>query len=83
MGKVQKEDRWIPHKLSEDNKNRRRDTTLTLLSKFRKKDVLHKIITGDKKWILYNNHKRRKSWVDPDQPSPRSNIHAKKALLCI
>jgi len=58
--KVQKEGRWVPHELSADNKNRRRDSTLTLLSKFRKKDFLHKIITGDEKWILYNNHKCRK-----------------------
>jgi len=43
--------------LSEDNKNRWYDTALTLLSKFRKKDFLHKIITGDKKWILYDNSK--------------------------
>ncbi|KAL6265800.1 hypothetical protein P5V15_002616 [Pogonomyrmex californicus] len=51
MGKVQKEGRraWVPHELSEDNKNRRRNTALTLLSKFRKKDFLHKIITGDEK----------------------------------
>ncbi|KAL6266174.1 hypothetical protein P5V15_003034 [Pogonomyrmex californicus] len=61
MGKVQKEGRWVPHELSEDNKNRRRDTALTLLSKFGKKDFLHKIITGDEKWILYDNPKRRKS----------------------
>jgi len=54
--------------LSEDNKNRRRDIAFSLLSKFRKKDFLHKIITGDEKWILYDNAKRRKSWVDPDQP---------------
>jgi len=35
MGKVQ-EDRWVPHKLSEDNRNRRCDTALISLSKFRK-----------------------------------------------
>jgi len=69
MGKIQKKGRWITHELSEDNKNRRRDTVLTLLSKFRKKDFLHKIITGDKNWIFYDNSKHRKSWVDPDQPS--------------
>jgi len=47
--------------LSEDNKNRRRDAALILLSKFRKKDFLHKIIIGDEKWILYDNSKYRKS----------------------
>jgi len=61
MGKIQKEGRWVSHELSEDNKNRQRDTALTLLSKFRKKNVLHKIIIGDEKWILCDNPKRRKS----------------------
>jgi len=86
MRKVQRKGRWVPHELSEDNKNRRRTTALTLLSKFRKKDFLYKIITGDEKWILYDNPKRRKSWVDPDQTStsmPKTNIRAKKVLLCI
>jgi len=82
--KVRNEGRWIPHELSEDNKNRRRDTALTLFLKFRKKDFLHKIITGIEKWILYD--KRKKSWIDPHQPStstPKHNIHVKKILLCI
>jgi len=61
MGKVQKKSRWVSHELSEDNKNRRRDTALTLLSKFRKKDFLYKIITGNEKWILHDNAKHRKS----------------------
>jgi len=64
MEKVQKKSRWVPYELCEDNKNQRRDIALTLLSKFRKKDFLH-IITGDEKWILHDNPKRRKSWVDP------------------
>jgi len=48
IGKIQKEDRWVSHELSEDNKNRRRDTALTLLSQFGKKDFLYKIIIGVK-----------------------------------
>jgi len=61
MGKIQKKGRWVQHELSEGNKNRRRDTASTLLSKFRKKDFLHKIIIGDEKWIFYDNPKCRKS----------------------
>jgi len=33
-GKIQKARRWVPHELSEDNKNRLRDIALALLSKF-------------------------------------------------
>jgi len=39
-----------------------------------------KFITGEK-WILYDNPKRRKSWINPDQPSIstlKPNIYAKK-----
>jgi len=43
MGRIQKEGKWVPHELSED-KNRRREIALSLLSKFQKKDFLHKII---------------------------------------
>jgi len=44
MEKVQKEGKWIPHELSEDNKNRLRDTALTLPSKFRKKMFCTKLL---------------------------------------
>jgi len=86
MRQLQKEGWWISHELFEDKKNRRRDTTHTLLSKFRKKEFFHKIITGDEKWILYDNPKRRKSWIHPSQPStsiPKTNTHIKNVLPCI
>jgi len=54
MGKIQKEGSWVPYELSEDSKNRRHEIPFTLLSKFREKDFLHKIISGDEKWILYD-----------------------------
>jgi len=84
MGKVQKEGRWVPHELSKNNKNERHDTAPTLLSKFRKKDFLHKIITGDEKWIPYDNPKCRKAWVDPGQSltsTPKPNIQDDFALI--
>jgi len=81
MRKVQKEGRWIPHELFEDNKNRQRDATLTLVSKFRKKDFLHQIVKDKEKWILYDNTKRRKSWIDPDQPSTTTPKPISKKVL--
>lgn len=43
-------------------------------------------MTGDEKWIYFDNPKRKKSWVDPGQPSaskPKRNIHGHKTLLCV
>jgi len=48
MGKIQKEGRWVPHELSEDNKNRRHDTTLTLFPKFREKTFCTKSLQAMK-----------------------------------
>jgi len=72
--------------LSEDNKNRRHDIALILLSKFREKELLHNIITSDEKRILHDNIKCRQSWIDSVQPSistPNPNIQVKNVLLCI
>ena len=57
-----------------------------LLSRFKRKDFLHKLMTGDEKWVLYDNSKRCKSWFHPGEPASSTlklNIHVKKLLLCI
>ena len=57
-----------------------------LLECHKKKSFLHRIVTGDKKWIHYDNAKRKKSYVKPGQPakSPaKPNIHGAKVMLCI
>lgn len=86
MGKIQKEGKWVPYKLTERNMKQRKTTTEILLERFQRKSFLHRIITGDEKWVYYDNSKRKRSWVSPGEPAKsiaKRNIHGKKVLLCI
>jgi len=64
MGKIQKVGRWVPHELNERQTERRKNTCEILLERYRRKSFLHRIVTGDEKWIFFENPKRKKSWVD-------------------
>jgi histone-lysine N-methyltransferase SETMAR len=47
---------------------------------------LYRIVTGDEKWVYYDNPKREAAYVDPGQlaPSqPKRDIHCQKVMLCI
>lgn len=83
LGMIQKEGRWIPQNLSPEIKERRFDTAMSLLTRFKKSDFLDEIVTGDEKWILYNNPKHKKLWADLDEQSTSNSIRVKKVLLCI
>ena len=57
-----------------------------LLERHKKKSFLHRIVTGDEKWIHYDNPKRKKSYVKPGHPAKstaKPNIHGAKVMLCI
>ena len=76
----------MPHELKERDIKRRKTTCEILFDRLKKKSFLHRIVTGDEKWIYFDNPKRKKSWVHSGQPStsqPVRNIHGKKALLCM
>lgn len=52
----------------------------------KRKSFLHRIVTGDEKWIYFVNPKRKRSYVDPGQPAqstPRPNRFGKKTMLCV
>lgn len=86
MGMMQKQGNWVPYELNLRNLERRFFTCEQLLQKQNRKSFLHRIVTGDEKWIHYDNPKRRKSWGRPGHSSnltPKANIHAKKLMLCI
>lgn len=86
MGKIQKYGKWVPHKLTEAQKNRRIDICHSFLVQHQRKSFLWKIVTGDEKWIYYENPKRKKAYVDPGQPGPsqpKRGTHSSKVMLCI
>ena len=69
---------------------RRFFTCEQLIQRQQRKGFLHRIVTGDKKWIFYDNPKKKKYYAKPGQslPSiststPRPNIHGSKIMFCI
>ena len=63
-----------------------RMTTCISVFKTEKKSFLHKIVTGDEKWLYYDNPVNNKQWLDPDQPPlfmVKREIHVKKVMLCV
>ena len=63
IGKIQKEGKWAPYELKETLKGE------TILVKFclivsKEKSFLHRIVTGDEKWIYFDTLKRKKPWLD-------------------
>ncbi len=55
LGKVLKVGKWVPHKLSEINISQRLSICVSLLSRQKLKSFLWKIVTGDEKWLYYDN----------------------------
>lgn len=86
LGKVQKIGKWVPHKLSEVNISQRLSICVSLSSRHKKKSFLWKIVTGDEKWLYYDNPVNKKQWLDPGQAPllcPKPEIHRKKVMLCV
>lgn len=85
-GYIQKQGNWVPYELKPRDVERRFCMSEMLLERQKKKSFLHRIITGDEKWIHYDNPKRKKSYVKPGQPAKstaKPNIHGAKVMLCI
>ena len=47
---------------------------------------MKQVVTGDEKWIIYNNVERKRSWGKRNEPSlvtPKAGLHPKKIMLCV
>ena len=86
LGKVQKVGKWVQHKLSEINIAQRLSTCIFLSSRQKKKSFLWKIVTGDEKWLYYENPVNKKQWLSPCKAPfaiPKPGVHRKKIMLCV
>ena len=46
--------KWVPHKLTQENKNKRIEYSTNMLNLIERKGI-HSIITGDESWIFHDN----------------------------
>ncbi|GFS83239.1 mariner Mos1 transposase [Trichonephila clavipes] len=69
MGKIIKVGRWRPHELTDRQQENPKLVCKMLLARYKCKSYLHRIVTGDEKWIYFENPKHNRSYVDPGQPS--------------
>ena len=62
LGYVNCFDVWVPHNLSEKNLLDSVSTCDSLLKRNENVPFLKQIVTGDEKWILYNNVEQKRLW---------------------
>ena len=86
LGKVWRQGVWVPHQLTEAQREQRVIVCSSLLSRHQRMPFFHNLVTCDEKWILYTNPKRQKQWLSPGQdpiPTPQGDLHPKKVMLSV
>ena len=85
-GLVKKLDIWIPHKLKEIHLTERINACDLHLKRNEFDPFLKQIITGDEKWIVYNNVVRKRSWPKRDKPpqiTSKAELRQKKIFQSV
>ena len=85
LGYVNRFDVWVPHKLSEKNLLDHISACNSLLKHNENVPFLKQVVTGNEKWILYNNVEWKRLWGKRNEPptTPKASLHPKKVMLCI
>uniref|UniRef100_A0A7I4YV66 Histone-lysine N-methyltransferase SETMAR n=1 Tax=Haemonchus contortus TaxID=6289 RepID=A0A7I4YV66_HAECO len=68
LGMVKKLDKWVPHDFTEQQQLKCSKVSSSLLRRDDNETFLHRIVTCDEKWILYDDRKRSAQWVSVDEP---------------
>jgi len=85
LGYINRFDVWVPHDLTEKNLMDR-ISICDSLYKCNEEIPFLQIVTGDEKWIIYNNVERKRSrgkWNESLLATPKAGLHPKKVMLCI
>ena len=83
---IPKLDIWVPHVLTERYLLRRIIDCDALIRQQRNDPFLKRIVTGDKKWVVYNNVEHKRSWSKKDesaQTTSKHDIHEKQVILSV
>jgi [histone H3]-lysine36 N-dimethyltransferase SETMAR len=86
LGKEQRKGRWIPHELTQQQKNQRLVAAQQLLQRHQEAPFLDRIVTCDEKWVSYKNPVNKKQWLSPGQrvvSTPKPDWRQRRVLLCV
>ena len=86
IGYVIKLDIWVPPKLNEIQLTKRICICDSLLKRNKTDSFLKRVITGDEKWVVYDNVVQKKSWKKRDEPAQstsKPDIHQKKVMVSV
>ncbi|XP_043062966.1 histone-lysine N-methyltransferase SETMAR-like isoform X1 [Drosophila yakuba] len=79
-GYKKKLDVWVPHDLTQKNLLDRINACDMLLKRNELDPFLKRMVTGDEKWITYDNIKRKRSW---SKAGESSQTVAKPGFVCL
>lgn len=85
-GYTKKLDVWVPHDLTLKNLMDRISICESLLKRNKIEPFLKRLITGDEKWITYDNNVRKRSWSkrgEAPQTIAKPGLTSKKVMLCV